>query len=71
MKLITQMECFDFAEKQIHFSGNQHSSLRWKLSLMLQNTLRGLEMMKFTYVELEKMFPEVVHKFQRRKKARF
>ena len=60
------MECFDFAEKQIHFSGNQDSMERGKLSQMLQNKLRSLDTTKFTNVERE-----AVYKFQRRKQAVF
>lgn len=65
------MECFDRPEKQIHFGGNQDSTERQKLRLLLHNTLRSLETTKFIYVEREKMFPEAVYKFQRRKKAKF
>lgn len=65
------MERFGFSGREMRFGSNQDSMERRKVSLMLQNTLRNLETTKFTYMEREKMFPEVVYKFQRRKRHKF
>lgn len=55
----------EFISAEIRFPGEK------EVKPNAQNTLRSLDTTKHTYREREKMFPEAVYKFQRRRKARF